>query len=67
MKKQKRTVVKKEEQNICSICFAKYSGFGNNAEPINSGRCCDMCDAIVIVARINQIFNNNENRKLHKV
>ena len=41
------------ETGICSICGAKYDHFGNNAQPINDGRCCDSCNAIeVIPARI---------------
>lgn len=38
----------------CSICFNKFSGFGNNVEPINEGRCCDKCNDLVIVARLNR-------------
>lgn len=45
---------------ICSICKAPIlpepiSGWskGNNAEPINSGRCCKKCDdTVVMEARI---------------
>ena len=37
--------------------------FGNNAQPINDGRCCDGCNsAIVIPARINQIALARNNR-----
>ena len=37
----------------CSICGKGYDGYGNNAEPVNSGRCCDDCNATqVIPARI---------------
>ena len=36
----------------CSICSCDYEGFGNNAQPINDGRCCDRCNQRVIVARI---------------
>ena len=37
----------------CSICGEEYRGFGNNADPINNGRCCDICDDIkVIPARL---------------
>ena len=25
--------------------------FGHNAEPINSGRCCDTCNLMVVVPR----------------
>ena len=43
-------------KKICSICFRKFNEFGNNAWPINSGFCCDDCNKIVVVARIN--FNS---------
>jgi len=43
-------------QLICSICNkpipAKGSWkLGNNAEPINSGRCCDQCDNDIVIPR----------------
>lgn len=37
---------------VCSICNKAYIGYGNNAEPISSGRCCDKCNDIVIAARL---------------
>lgn len=43
---------------ICSICkkeIPSRDGWdkGNNAEPINKGRCCDYCnETVVIPARI---------------
>jgi hypothetical protein len=43
------------EPEICSICFKEIVGWSNNAEPINDGRCCKVCDdTIVIPARIRQ-------------
>ena len=40
----------------CSICGVPLkpwhpgsSGYGNNAEPVNSGRCCDECNWKVVV------------------
>ena len=39
-------------ENTCSICGVKYKGFGNNAQPINNGRCCDACNQEVIYQRI---------------
>ena len=33
----------------CSICGQKLDGFGNNAWPVNEGRCCDECDAAVVI------------------
>lgn len=42
-----------KELKTCSICQQDYIGWGNNAEPVNEGRCCDMCNsAIVVPARI---------------
>jgi hypothetical protein len=33
----------------CSICGKDYDGLGHNAEPVNSGRCCGMCNASVVI------------------
>ena len=38
----------------CSICQEEFRGQGNNAEPVNEGRCCDPCNhTTVFTARIN--------------
>lgn len=47
---------------VCSICQKYYDGWGNNAWPVNDGRCCDDCNRIVLVARINQIQRRDEDR-----
>jgi hypothetical protein len=45
----------------CSICNKSIKAIGtwtqgNNAEPINSGRCCDKCNAMVVIPeRIKQL------------
>lgn len=47
------------ETKICSICQVGYEGWGNNAQPVNDGRCCDKCNsAIVIPARLMMIFRS---------
>lgn len=33
----------------CSICGKRYEGYGNNAQPVNEGRCCDYCNANVVI------------------
>ncbi len=44
-----------EERMKCSICnqpiAIQQSGWaeGHNAEPINDGRCCDTCNATVVI------------------
>ena len=63
MKKQKN------KQNKCSICEGAieekvnpltgevYWRGGNNAQPINDGRCCDTCnDLVVLPERIKQMM-----------
>ena len=56
----------------CSICYGEidvhklpsgevYWSEGHNAQPINNGRCCTACnDTIVILARVNELFNKKE-------
>ena len=36
--------MKNAKANVCSVCGKKYIGYGNNAQPINNGRCCDDCN-----------------------
>ncbi len=38
-------------RKVCSICFLAYEGHGNNAAPINDGRCCDHCNSLVVMRR----------------
>jgi|TARA_R100000479_G_scaffold117266_1_gene59795 hypothetical protein len=40
----------------CTICNASIKDFGHNPDPISkTGRCCDSCNNLVIIARINQL------------
>ena len=44
----------------CSICEKTINGkYGNNAQPINDGRCCDECNNLVIIERIKEMSNDN--------
>ena len=47
----------------CSICKHNDIGkYGNNAEPINDGRCCDWCNnEFVIPKRIREMNENSNN------
>lgn len=40
---------KTAEKHICSICGKEYVGYGNNAQPVNDGRCCDECNLKIVV------------------
>jgi hypothetical protein len=33
----------------CSICGDEQFGYGNNAWPLNDGRCCDNCNAGAVI------------------
>ena len=48
----------KRHVDICSICFEEYRGYGNNAQPINDGQCCDECNNIVMISRLNKLKLN---------
>ena len=46
-----------EEKNICVICGSPFEGYGNNADPVENGRCCDRCNMeVVIPARMRVLF-----------
>jgi hypothetical protein len=37
------------EKGICSICHEEYEDWGNNAWPVNDGRCCGYCNGAVVI------------------
>lgn len=38
----------------CVICGQEFEGFGNNAEPLAHGLCCDECNEKVVLIRLAQ-------------
>ena len=45
-----------DEHEKCVICGAEIEGYGNNAEPVKHGVCCDECNqTIVIPARLEKM------------
>lgn len=32
----------------CSICGQKIEGFGHNSHPVTNGKCCDLCNYMVV-------------------
>ncbi len=52
------------EDKKCSICGRPYIGFGNNAEPVNNGRCCGLCnDTVVTPRRLMDLDAKHKNEK----
>jgi hypothetical protein len=42
---------------ICCICKMEYTGYGNNAWPVDDGQCCDICqETEVLPARILRFY-----------
>lgn len=52
---------KDKKQHICSICGKSYEGYGNNAQPVNNGRCCNKCNETVVIPRRIQEHQNRKN------
>ena len=47
--------LEKGDKHECCLCGESYGEFGNSASPLSDGRCCDNCNAgLVIPARIHQ-------------
>ena len=47
---------KEENKKVCVICGKEYNGYGNNAQPVKDGKCCDKCNQeVVIPARIKKM------------
>jgi len=47
----------------CCLCGNKIEGYGNNAQPLKDGRCCDFCDTIkVIPHRIKLVLERYETK-----
>ena len=65
MKKDLDTMAQELADNLnknvsekCSICGDAIHGFGNNADPVNAGRCCDICNETkVIPVRLKALSN----------
>ena len=41
--------------DTCSVCGGQFFGFGNSAAPINHGRCCDTCNELVVLIRMDRL------------
>lgn len=39
-------------QYQCALCHKLATGYGNSAEPLSRGRCCDDCNVQVVLTRL---------------
>ena len=49
-------------KKTCSICGEEYEGFGNNAQPVNDGRCCDKCNFTVVIPARLKLLNEGKDK-----
>lgn len=51
--KSKRLFEVNKNTYRCCICGTRFTGWGNNAEPVKEGTCCDYCNTTYVMpARI---------------
>lgn len=56
-----------KRDNKCVICGKEIEGYGNNAEPVKKGKCCDECNrTVVLPARIKDLKEDTEDKKKEK-
>ena len=51
---------KSDDSNICVLCKEKIEGYGNNAEPLAEGQCCDKCNIKVVEKRISNLIERQK-------
>lgn len=51
---------KKRDEFRCLICRGRFSGFGNNGQPLVNGRVCEFCNGFVIAHRIKLIMEGRK-------
>lgn len=52
----------KKKKQYCSICGrVMIEEFGNNAQPVNNGRCCNNCNFTVVIPARMRLANRLEN------
>jgi len=46
------TIKLHKSKQICCLCKEEFEGYGNNAQPLKKGLCCDKCNVDVIIERM---------------
>ena len=58
------TVTEAAECKICCICKKPFDEYGNNAEPVCSGTCCDKCNMERVIPMRFKMMNEDVNKEL---
>ena len=70
--------IQMDKKYECSICKNTQTGYGNNAQPINNGKCCNSCNYSVVIPermqsakneymKINWRHKNIQNAKMEEI
>lgn len=54
-------------KQTCVICGKEFEGFGNNAEPIAHGLCCNDCNDKVVLSRLLIDLYNKDPKEIKNV
>lgn len=59
-------LVEAAESKICCICKKPFDGYGNNAEPVCSGTCCDECNMKEVIPARMKMVDNSSSKELNE-
>ena len=57
-------LVEATESKICCICKKPFDGYGNNAEPVCSGSCCDECNINEVIPARMKMLDDSSSKDL---
>lgn len=46
----------------CCLCGIEITGYGNNADPVKVGTCCDLCNATEVIPARLRLFKEHQQR-----
>ena len=52
----------KNELSVCCICGMDFIGYGNNAEPVKKGYCCNYCNYMEVIPRRLALLGKHEKK-----
>jgi hypothetical protein len=56
--------LQENKQNVCVICGQEFEGYGHNAMPLKSGKCCDKCNMEHVVPERMLVAKMTQNKEL---
>lgn len=59
-------LIEAAESKICCICKKPFDGYGNNAEPVCSGTCCDECNMKEVIPARMKILDKSSSEDINE-